>query len=374
MSVQGSPENILSLRVRISYADFQVDVQQDFHLAGVTGLFGPSGGGKSTLLRVIAGMERTATGRVIFDGEPWQDSERGIFVPAYRRPVGYVFQDARLFAHRTVEGNLRYAEHRSQAQSDSIQYDEVVSTFDLKALLHRRIDALSGGERQRVAIARTLMTRPRLLLLDEPLAALDIARKGEILPYLETLSSRFGIPAIYVTHAIDEIARLAENVVVLDRGRIKAAGGAAEVLNNPDLRPPGSHFEAGTILETCVIRHSEELHLTYLDFHGQTMIVPVLAHLKVGETVRLLVRAGDVALATSKPVGLSFRNILQGTLIEVVSDPESAFAAVTVEVGGTALRAHLTRHAVEELGLRVGLPVFALVKTASFDHRAPPLA
>jgi molybdate transport system ATP-binding protein len=366
--------NLLRLKVQLPLPEFGLDVSEEFVLNGVTGVFGPSGGGKSTLLRVIAGLERMAAGRIEFAGETWLDSEQGVFVPACERSIGYVFQDARLFPHLTVEGNLRYADRRSRVGHGSIHYDEIISTFQLVPLLDRRIDALSGGERQRIALARTLLTRPRLLLLDEPLAALDVARKWEILPFLEALSSRFGIPAIYVSHSIDEIARLADHVVVLERGQVTAMGPAAGVLNQHELQAAGSGLEVGTILECSVIRHLSDMRLTSLDFHRQTVVVPILEHLDVGATVRLHVRAGDVALATRKPEGLSFRNVLRGTVSDVTTDPGSAFSTAAVEVDGALLRSRVTRHAVEELGLRPGLSVYALLKTASFDHRVPPLA
>ena len=364
----------LELRVRVPMPEFGLQVEQKLALAGVTGLLGPSGGGKSTLLRVIAGLERAASGQVVFAGETWLNSDDGIYVPTHKRPVGYVFQDARLFTHLSVEGNLRYAERRRGPWPDAIDYAGIVSIFDLETLLQRRIKALSGGERQRVALARTLLTGPRLLLLDEPLAALDVARKWEILPYIEVLSSEFGIPAIYVSHSIEEIARLADQVVVLDRGKVTAAGPAAEVLNQQELLSAGPGFEPGTILECRVSSHSDELQLTSLDFHGQTIVVPLLAHLGRGASVRLHVRAGDVALALQKPEGLSFRNVLYGSISDIRTDPGSAFSTASVEVDGAVLRSRVTRHAVQELNLKPGMPIYALLKTASFDHRVPPLA
>lgn len=358
----------LSLKAKVRYAEFRLDVDEQIVLDGVTGLFGPSGGGKSTLLRVIAGLERDVEGRVKFINDTWLDSESRKFVPAHSRPLGYVFQDGRLFSHLTVEGNLRFAADRSVVRKDAIQYDEILATFDLRPLLHRRADALSGGERQRVAIARTLMTQPRLLLLDEPLAALDVGRKGEILPYLEALPARFGIPAIYVSHSIDEIAKLADRVLVLEQGQVKALGGAADVLNQLDMQSPSSRFDVITILETRLLDHLPDLELTRLDHRGQTIVVPKIAQHEKGDNVRLHIRAGDVALATKKPEGISFRNVLSGTLSQVDADRSGAFATISVDIDGAILRAHLTRQAVEDLGLVPGTRVFALLKTASFDR------
>lgn len=365
-----SPAVSLSLDVRLDWPGFALAVEHDLELDGITGLFGPSGGGKTTLLRIIAGLERGAAGRVRFGGECWQDSAGGRHVPAYRRPVGYVFQDARLFAHLTVAGNLRYASARVRDDARRVPDDEIVAAFDLEPLLARQVHGLSGGERQRVAIARTLMAGPRLLLLDEPLAALDVRRKAEILPYLEDLSRRFGVPAIYVSHAVDEVARLAERVIVLEGGRVRTTGAAADVLSRVGEESGGLPFEAATILEAEVRGHLDDLHLTRLDHRGQSLVIPRRPRLEAGDTVRLHVRAGDVALATERPAGLSFRNVLEGTLSGIEPWPDSAFARVAIDVGGTVLKAHLTRQAIRELALDVGMPVYALLKTAAFDVRA----
>jgi len=367
--VPGNAANVLVIEVRLAYPDFSLDARLDVDLQGVTGLFGPSGSGKSTLLRIIAGLERRATGIVTFGGDAWQDSRCGVFVRADVRPVGYVFQDARLFEHLDVAGNLAYAADRAPRTAASITSDEIIAACDLKSLLPRRVGALSGGERQRVALARTLMTQPGLLLLDEPLASLDAERKSEILPYLEALPKRFDIPAIYVSHAVDEVARLADRVAVMQNGSIVAAGDAVGILNRTSLQPAGMLFDAATILETRVVEHLTGLHLTRLQFQQHEIVVPVLAERAIGDIVRLHVRAGDVALATVKPEGLSFRNVLPGTVRSIDADDASAFARTAVDIGGTLLRVHLTRHAVDELGLTPGRPVFALLKTASFDRR-----
>lgn len=367
--VSDNAANNLAIDVRLAYPDFHLDVRLDVKLQGVTGLFGPSGSGKSTLLRIVAGLERRAAGTVTFGGDVWQDSRRRVFVRADARPVGYVFQDARLFEHLDVAGNLAYAAERAPRSAASIASDEVIAACDLKVLLPRRVGTLSGGERQRVALARTLMTQPRLLLLDEPLASLDAGRKSEILPYLETLPKRFGIPAVYVSHAIDEMARLADRVAVIQDGSIVAAGDAVEILNRTNLLPAGALFDAATILETHVSEHLPGLHLTRLRFQQHDIVVPMLGKRAIGDIVRLHVRAGDVALATVEPQGLSFRNVLPGTVAAIDADDASAFASAAVDIGGTLLRVHLTRHAVDELGLAPGRPVFALLKTATFDRR-----
>jgi molybdate transport system ATP-binding protein len=358
-------QQLLSLRVKVDYPGFSLDVDKRISLSGVTGLFGPSGGGKSTLLRIIAGLESHAVGDVSFAGDTWQNGAS--FMPAFKRPVGYVFQDARLFSHLTVEGNLCYARNRRRPDG-GISYDEVVSTMDLHSLLHRHTDRLSGGERQRVAIARTLLTNPRLLLLDEPLAALDIGRKREILPYIEALPKRFGIPAIYVSHAIDEMARLADDVVVLESGRITAMGPTVSVLNRDDLQSSASPFESVTILEVRVVEHLEDIFLTRVDYRGQQISIPVLDSVGVGDVARLSVRSSDVVIATEAPRGLSVRNMLEGKVVSIDPHSQSAFATVSVDIGGEIIKAQLTHHAVTELALVKGAPVYALIKTASFNR------
>ena len=357
-------QQTLSLRVKVTYPGFSLDVDRQLSLSGVTGLFGPSGGGKSTLLRIIAGLESRAKGEVTFGGETWQN--KSTFVPPHLRSIGYVFQDARLFSHLTVEGNLRFAQNRRRG--DGINYDEVVSAMDLQSLLHRHTDMLSGGERQRVAIARTLLTNPRLLLLDEPLAALDIGRKREILPYIEALPKRFGIPAIYVSHAINEMARLADDVIVLEDGSITTVGPVVQVLNSEDLQSSTMPFEPITILEATVLEHLPDLYLTRVDYQGHQISVPIIDAVKKGDVARLSVRSGDVVLATEKPRGLSVRNVLAGTVSSVDPGQESAFSTVSVDINNAIIKAQLTHHAVAELGISRGLAVYALVKTASFDR------
>jgi molybdate transport system ATP-binding protein len=362
-----SADNQLSLllRVKMAYPGFSLDVDRQLSLSGVTGLFGPSGGGKSTLLRIIAGLESRATGEVVFGGETWQNEAS--FVQPHLRPIGYVFQDARLFSHLTVEANLRFAQNRRR-RGGGISYDEVISAMDLQSLLHRHTDMLSGGERQRVAIARTLLTNPRLLLLDEPLAALDIGRKREILPYIEALPNRFGIPAIYVSHAVNEMVRLADDVIVLEDGSITTVGPVVQVLNSEDLQFSTLPFEPITILEAEVLEHLPDLYLTRVDYRGQQISVPIIDTLQRGAVARLSVRSGDVVLATEKPRGLSVRNVLAGTVASVEAGRESAFSTVAVDINGAIIKAQLTHDAVAELGIAEGLSVYALVKTASFDR------
>jgi len=356
----------LSVAARIAFDAFRLEVEHDWPLEGITALFGPSGCGKTTLLRVIAGLERRARGRVACDGVVWQD-ERGTFVDAHRRGVGLVFQEARLFPHLSVGGNLRYAERRSRRASRAIGWSDVVETLDLAPLLERRPESLSAGERQRVAIARTLLARPRLLLMDEPLAALDIGRKADILAHVARLPRAFGVPVLYVTHSIDEVAQLADRMLVLGEGKVVADGSVAEVLGRLDLGVATGRFEASTILEARVVGRDERYHLTRLEIGGQALVMPE-ADFDPGETVRLRLRARDVALATRRPEQVSIRNVLAGRVAEIRIDPGTAFAETSVEIGGAQLRARITREAVDALGLAPGTPVFALIKSIAVDR------
>ncbi|SMX43088.1 molybdenum ABC transporter ATP-binding protein [Actibacterium lipolyticum] len=359
--------NKLSLNLQLARGDFAMNIVHDADLTGITALFGPSGAGKSTVLRAIAGLEADGSGRIAFDGDVWQDSDDRVFVPPHKRGVGMVFQDARLFGHLTVAGNLNFADKRSNGASP-ISRDAVVHALDLGPLLARRPASLSGGERQRVAMGRALLARPRLLLMDEPLSGLDMRRKAQILPYIARLPDAFGLPVLYVTHAIDEVTRIAGDMIVIGDGRVTAAGPLAETFARLDLDAGGSRFEAGVILNARVSGADEAFRLTRLELEGQTLSMPA-AKVAVGDVVQLRVRARDVLLATSPPIGLSAQNILSGQVTEIIEETETAFAEVFVAVGSQCLRARVTRAAVSQLGLAVGQPVFAVLKAISFDRR-----
>lgn len=359
-----SGEPVLSFKFRLGYDGFQLALAHDMRASGITALFGHSGSGKTTVLRVLAGLEAGADGTVTFDGTPWQTPAPGpTFVPTHARGIGYVFQDARLFPHLTVAGNLAYAARRSRGRAGA-DFETVTRTLDLGPLLERQPDGLSGGERQRVAVARALLTRPRLLLMDEPLSALDQKRKNEILPYIARLPGEFGVPVIYVTHSVDEVAYLADTMIVLSKGRKIADGPVTETLARLDLGPATGRFEAGVVLAGRIIAHDNRFQLSEIDVGGAKIAVPVVAA-AVGSPVRLRVRARDVILATERPNNVSSRNILEGTVIEIVEEPDTAFAETLIEVGAGRLRARLTRRSVAELGLAPGARVYCMVKSTS---------
>lgn len=359
----------LHLQASLAVAGFSLAVDEQIDLDGVTAVFGPSGSGKSTLLRVIAGFATPSAGRIAFAGQVWFDSREGINLAPHRRPVGFMFQDARLFAHLDVAGNLAFAERRIRRTLPGFERQAVVAALDLEDLLARPVADLSGGERQRVALARTLLSAPRLLLLDEPLAALDRARKAEILPYLETLPRQFRLPTLYVSHDIDEVAGLADHMLVLAGGRVQQHGSAAAVVERLDLQPLAGRYEGGVLLEGRVSGHDERLQLSFVDVGGDRLTLPLLARVTDGDAVRVRIRARDVSIATRRPEGLSIRNVLPGTLTAVDSDARTGVAVASVQLQGAHIRARLTLAAVEELGLEAGMPVYALVKSVSFEGR-----
>jgi molybdate transport system ATP-binding protein len=359
----------LCLQLRLDLPGFRLEVEEQLQLTGVTAVFGASGSGKSTLLRTIAGFETPAAGRIALADEVWFDRSSKVNLAPHRRPVGFMFQDARLFTHLDVAGNLAFAEKRRQGASSGFPRAAVVEALDLAPLLSRRVGALSGGERRRVALARTLLRAPHLLLLDEPLTGLDRQRKADILPYLESIPRHFRIPTLYVSHDIDEVASLADDILVLADGRVQMHASAAAVVERLDLQPLTGRFEAGVLVEGRVASHDPRLHLSYVEIGDAALTLPLIERVSPGERVRLRIRARDVAIATQRPVGLSIRNVLPGTLTEVVHD-EAGFAEVWVQLDQTRIRARLTLAAVEELRLEPGRAVFALIKSVSFERMA----
>jgi molybdate transport system ATP-binding protein len=352
----------LSLNVTLDRPGFALRVAVDLALAGITALFGPSGSGKTTLLRIIAGLEQEASGSVAFDGETWQSGDRR--VPPHRRHVGYVFQDGRLFSHMTVAQNLEFALRRSATgPRPSIDLEAAIEALDLRSLLARGTPSLSGGEQQRVAIARALLRSPRLLLMDEPLSSLDIKRKREILPHIEALPGRFGVPVLYVTHNLDEVARLANDVVLLAEGRVAAYGSVAEVFERTDLASLMGGLEAGVVLRARVAAHDNGIATLLVG--SQQLRVP-MATAQIGTTRPIRIHARDVAVATVRPEKLSIRNVLEGT-IRLIEAGANLNVELLIDVGGEHLRARITQDALEELDLAVGREVFALIKSVALE-------
>jgi molybdate transport system ATP-binding protein len=355
---------LIQARLSLPRRDFTLDVSIELPAQGISALFGPSGCGKTTVLRALAGLER-ASGRVAFREEVWQDDATGRFVPTHQRPLGYVIQEAALFPHLSVRGNLDYGYKRTAGAERRIPRDDAVELLDIGSLMARRPATLSGGERQRVAIARALATSPRLLLMDEPLAALDAARKSEILPYLERLHRELALPIVYVTHSMDEVARLADFLVMMRAGGILAAGPMAELLARTDL-PLNHQDDAGVVIEAQVAEHDQRLGLSRMVFAGGALWVGETTA-AVGQRVRARVLARDVSVTRQRPDQTSILNILPVLLDSVVMERSTALlrlAAGGERVGQERvwLLARITRKSCEILDLEPGDLLYAQIK------------
>ncbi|QWW67723.1 molybdenum ABC transporter ATP-binding protein [Rhizobium sp. WYJ-E13] len=331
---------------------------------GVTALFGRSGSGKTSMIRIIAGLTRPAEGRVLLEGEVLTDTAKSIFIPRHRRRFGYVFQEARLFPHLSVRANLSYGRWFAPKSTRTESFDYVVDLLGIGQLLARSPSKLSGGEKQRVAIGRALLSSPRLLLMDEPLAALDEARKAEILPYLERLRDEMDIPIVYVSHSISEVSRLANQVVVMRDGKVEAAGPAVEVLSRSSLLPE-DRKEAGAVLEGMVESVDPTNRIATILLKSGRLYVPGVAP-AAGKPVRIRIPARDVMLATRKPKGLSALNILAGTITQV-SPAEDGTVEIRLDCAGDAVLSRITALSRERLNLRLGMPAFAVIKTVALE-------
>lgn len=368
---------MLDVAVQHRFPGFVLDAAFTVPASGVAALFGPSGCGKSTILAAVAGLLRPDGGRVILNGQTLFDGAQRRMVPPERRRCGVVFQDSRLFPHLSVETNLRYGLRRApSAPRGSIAegpgMEEVINLLGIGHLLGRRPAALSGGEKQRVALGRALLSRPDLLLMDEPLAALDAARKSEVLPFLSRLRERLSIPVLYVTHALDEVDRLADTLVLMEAGRILAHGPVETLAARTDLPLLAARRDIGAVLACTVQAHDTERGLSQLHFAGGTLIVP-LDPSPPGTRVRVRVRARDVSVATTRPQDISVQNVLPA-VVERVEHGQPHEAMLHLRVGQVLLLSRITRDAVARLGLRPGAPVWALVKSVAFTPTGGPAA
>lgn len=355
---------MIDLDLRLARDIFVLQLAQQLPGTGVTALFGPSGCGKTSLLRCLAGLER-GTGRVALDGEVWQDDRAGVFVPTHRRSIGYVVQESALFPHLDVRGNLDYGLRRTPPSQRRIALDAAVGLLGIGHLMPRDPATLSGGERQRVAIARALATSPRLLLMDEPLAALDAARKREVLPYLEALHRELRLPVVYVSHSVDELARLADHLLLMESGRVVAAGGLMEMLARLDL-PLQLGEDTGVVLDAVVAQRDAHWQLARLDVdQGRSAFWARDQGHAVGSAVRVRVLARDVSIAADRLVGSSIGNQLPGVVEAIAQDEHPGSALVRVRVEGIAVVARLTRRSAHALELVEGKPVWVQVKTVA---------
>ncbi|HEY7764566.1 MAG TPA: molybdenum ABC transporter ATP-binding protein [Aestuariivirgaceae bacterium] len=359
--------NDMAVAICARRGGFRLEARATFSFAGVTVILGPSGSGKTTLLRAIAGLERDVQGTIRCGSETWLDSERRRFVPPHRRSLGFVFQDGRVFPHLTVKGNLDYAERRADP-GRRLDRDRIFDVFQLQSLIGRSSTTLSGGEIQRVALARALLTNPKLMLMDEPLSALDLPRRSEALSYIERVPEIFGIPILYVTHAIEEAARLGDRIAVLNEGKILAMGETADILSRLDLAAYLGRFEAGAVLEGIVKGEEPDFGISLVDVDGDLLQVPSLGLAK-SQKVRLRIRARDVSIATARPEGLSIRNVIATRIAEVLEEKGTAFAELRLQGRRQVLRARITRLSVSELKLTPGREVYALVKSVAVDRQ-----
>lgn len=346
---------------------FELDVKISTESVGVTALFGQSGAGKTSVVNMLAGLLRPDRGSIVIDGQALFDSERGIDLPPEKRRIGYVFQEDRLFPHLSVRGNLEYGFKRAPADERRVSLDQVAEVLDISDMLSRRPATLSGGEKQRVAIGRALLASPRLLLMDEPLASLDSARKNEILPFIDRLAGEFRIPIVYVSHSAEEIVRLADTLVLMSDGTVAAIGPVESLMSRLDLRPLTGRYEAGAVIAGRISGSDPEFGLTHLAFPGGVLRVP-LAELEDGAEVRVRIRARDVTIARDEPVGVSTLNVFAGTIEEMDNvSARSALVDLRVDIG-VPLWARVTRRALHDLDLGIGDRVYAMIKAVAIDH------
>lgn len=332
---------------------------------GVTALFGRSGSGKTSLIRIIAGLIRPDQGEVTLDGTILADTHKRRFVPAHRRRFGYVFQESRLFPHLSVRQNLNYGRWFSPKGEAGESFERIVEMLGIRPLLDRPPGKLSGGEKQRVAIGRALLSAPRMLLMDEPLAALDEERKAEILPYLERLRDETRVPIVYVSHSMAEVARLANQVVALRNGRIEAMGTPMEVLSRPGGADGAERREAGSLIEGRIQAISEQHRLSTVALKSRQLLVPGIGQ-PIGRTARVHIPARDVMLATTRPEGLSALNILSGT-VSGIGDVADGMLEIAVDCGGDIILSRITHLSAERLDLKTGLPIYAIIKTVALE-------
>ncbi len=359
---QALKANTVDMRYTLVRDDFSLDVDIRIPTRGITGIFGASGSGKTTLLRCIAGLERAMNGHLSVDGVIWQDSAHNISMPVHERRVGYVFQEARLFNHLTVRGNLEYGKQRNRSHTDHVDFDQIIALLGLEPLLTRKPAGLSGGEAQRVAIARALLRSPSLVLMDEPMAGLDSAHKEELLPFLDRLHAELSLPILYVSHSIEEVCRLCDHLIVMEHGRVLAEGEIQSVLVRLDL-PALAGEVAGTVIQGTIESYDPEYDLCTVRFSGGKLIIPGNRG-EPGRPVRLRIRASDISLCREMPQDSTILNILPVTVDEI-QPGHGAFMLLRLHTGSDQLLAAITRKSCEELGLYQGDSLLAQIKSVA---------
>ena len=361
----------LDIHIGHRFPGFALDIAFTVQETGVTALFGPSGAGKTSCINAIAGLFRPDRGRIAIGGETLLDTERGLDLSVRARRIGYVFQEPRLFPHMSVAANLDFGARRSPAPLPPAERQHVIDMLGIGHLAGRRPRTLSGGERQRVSLGRALLANPRILLLDEPMAGLDASRKAEIMPWLERLRDEARIPVLLVSHSIEEVTQLADNVVFLEGGKVLATGPAEEVLSRSDLSPRGAFLEAGAVITGQVLSQDDGHRMTEIGFDGGRIWVPRLAA-EPGQRVRLRVRASDVMLALEEPRAVSANNVVAATVQTIRETEDSPYLDVDLACGSARLISRITRMSRDRLGLKTGMKIFAVIKSVSVERHTRP--
>jgi molybdate transport system ATP-binding protein len=356
--------------IRHGFGAFTLDVAFAVDRPGITALFGPSGAGKTSVVNAIAGLFRPNDGRIVLDDETVFDSAKGLFVSPPGRRAATVFQDARLFPHMSVRNNLLFGWRRAQTKASQSEIGHVLELLGIDGLLERRSSMLSGGEKSRVALGRALLASPRLLLLDEPLAALDAARKAEIIPYLERLRDDAKIPMIYVTHSLDEVTRLADQIIVLKQGRVVAQGSMFDLLPTIEIETPGREGAYGAVFLATVAEHRAD-GLSVLAFDGGRLLIPKIER-PAGAKLRVRLRAEDIMLAREEPKAISANNILPVS-VTTVRNSGPSHADVELACGNTRLAARITQASVARLAIAPGQNLFAVIKSVVMDPQRAAL-
>lgn len=356
-------QDSMQVRFQLEFSGFKLDADLQLPGRGVTVLFGHSGSGKTTLLRCIAGLLPNVQGYLRIRGQVWQDTEQDLFWPTHQRPLGYVFQEANLFPFLSAGKNIDYGRKRAVRPADDSEVQAIIELLGIGHLLHKLPTQLSGGERQRVSIARALAVKPRVLLMDEPLSALDQKRKQEILPFLERLHQELDIPILYVTHSEQEVIRLADYLVVMETGRVVASGELAETLTRLD-SPMADSKQASSVLDVSICGHEPEFRLSQAKFSGGILSLPFQQAAAIGTNLRLQVCARDVSITLTQPEQTSILNVLAARVVDIANDQEGR-SLIKLEVGGEPLLAHITQKSAMQLGLERGMQVFAQIKATA---------
>ena len=349
-------------RFKLDYGDFKLDVDLLIPGTGITIFFGPSGSGKTTLLRCIAGLQKAQQGFLQINGQLWQDSEKSLFLPTHKRPLGYVFQEANLFPHLTVADNLQFGLKRIAKTSNAFDLQAILELLGIDHILKRMPDRLSGGERQRVAIARALALNPEILLMDEPLAALDFKRKQEVMPFLKRLHQHLSIPVLYVTHSQQEVGQLADTLVILEDGHTLASGAISETLSRLDVALAQDR-EANTVWPATISGHETDYHLTRINFAGGTLSLPII-NAVIGTRLRIQIYARDVSISLEFPPTTSILNVLPATISGLTND-HGGQSMLQLQIGEEILLATVSLKSVLLLGLKTGMNVYAQIKGTS---------